>query len=156
MTMSDAYIATYNELRAMGLPPERCELGARAAHPNVIPGVSPAMQAADEARREKTIEHDGDQQMQAMGWFVVRFSRAERTKQTAGIPDRRYYSLRHNVALWWEAKTPTGEQSSAQRDFQAMAESCGEHYVLGTDLMLFEWLVVRKLARWEGMRLVSV
>jgi len=152
-----AYLTTYNELRAMGLPPEKCEEGARRAHPTFDDARDVEARQRDAARREKTIEYDGDQQMQAMGWDVVRFSRAERTKQTAGIPDRKYYSARYRLTLWWEAKTPDGVQSPAQRDFQHMAEACGEHYVVGTDRVLCEWLVARGVAQWvEGGFIVSV
>ena len=149
-----AYLATYNELRALGLPPERCEHGARLAHPNAAE-VSPEIRAADDARREKTVEHEADKQMLALGFLVVRFSRAERTKQTAGIPDRRYYSPRCCLALWYEAKTATGKQSSVQREFQTMAEACGELYVVGTERALFDWLVARGVARWDGLYLIS-
>lgn len=156
LAMDAAYLATYNELRAMGLPPERCEHGARQAHPSAVLDVSPEIRAADEARREKTVEHEGDKQMLALGFLVVRFSRAERTKQTPGIPDRRYYAPRCGLALWWEAKTTTGKQSPAQIAFQAMAEACGDHYVVGTERVLFEWLVARGVAQWDGGFLVSV
>ena len=88
---------------------------------------------------EKQIEHMGDKLMFALGFSIIRFSQPRNTMQTSGIPDRRYYSAARRVALWWEAKTAKGVQSYAQKEFQAMAEHCGETYILGTDDALLAW-----------------
>lgn len=106
---------------------------------------------------EKAIELRGDRLMQAHGFTVIRFSQARASRLTPGIPDRRYYrpprpdehyadwfrrrlSAPPGYALWWEAKTETGEQSPAQRAFQQLVEPCGETYLLGTDAVLRAWL----------------
>ena len=81
---------------------------------------------------------EGDRIVRALGGKVVSFSQKRASKQTPGIPDRKYYFDRHaslwlfeRSTFWWEAKAEWGEQSPAQKDFQAMAEACGETYVLG-------------------------
>src|SRR5262245_40877249 len=76
--------------------------------------------------REKHVEASCDSLMRQMGWDVVRFSQPRNTMQTAGIPDRKYYHLGRRRTIWFECKRPGGEQSRAQRDFQMMAEECGE------------------------------
>lgn len=109
---------------------------------------APAEVEAEDERREKAIELAGDKQMRALGFEVVRFSHPGRTKQTPGVPDRRYYHRARRLVLWWEAKSPTGRQRPEQRYFQALCESCGELYVLGTDRDLFDWLVEHGVAAW--------
>ena len=64
------------------------------------------------------------------------------------MPDRFYFHRARRLGLSWEAKTPTGEQSPAQRDFQEDMDACGWPYVLGTDRDLFAWLVARGIAAW--------
>jgi hypothetical protein len=109
---------------------------------------TPAEQDADDERLEKLHELEGDKQMRALGFEVVRFSHPGRTKQTPGIPDRRYYHRPRRLVLWWEAKSATGRQRPDQRWFQEMCEACGEIYVLGTDRDLFTWLVAHRVAAW--------
>lgn len=92
------------------------------------------------AQLEKEEEAKGDELMQQYGFRSIHFSQARASMQTLGIPDRKYYHVERKVTLWWEAKAEDGEQSKAQRDYQAMAEACGEIYVLGTHLDLAEWL----------------
>jgi hypothetical protein len=116
-----------------------------------------AAREADDERLEKAIEHAGAKQMAALGFEVVKFSHPGRTKQTPGIPDRRYYHRARRLVLWWEAKSPTGRQRPDQRWFQEMCEACGETYVLGTDRDLFTWLVEHRIAAWTvGDLLVSL
>lgn len=92
----------------------------------------------------------GDKLMLALGFEVVSFSQKKRAKVTPGIPDRRYYHRRRRLAVWWEAKQETGRQRAAQREFQLMAEACGEIYVLGTLEALKEWIVAAGVATREG------
>lgn len=96
------------------------------------------------AGKEKNVEAIGDRMMELLGFTSVHFSQARATRQTPGIPDRKYY--RGKITLWWEAKTSEGRQSKAQRAFQEMAEAAGEHYVLGTDDDLKAWLIAQKIA----------
>lgn len=117
---------------------------------------TPAELEADDERLEKAIELAADKQFAALGFEVVKFSHPGRTKQTPGIPDRRYYHRARRLALWWEAKSPTGRQRPEQRHFQEMVEACGELYVLGTDRDLFTWLVEHRIAVWDGALLVSL
>ena len=63
---------------------------------------------------------------------VVRFSQPRATFQTPGIPDIRVYCVRKRCSWWHEVKRPKGgKQSDEQKLFQAMAERCGETYILG-------------------------
>lgn len=109
---------------------------------------TPAERDADDERLEKLHELEGDRQMRALGFEVVKFSHPGKTKQTPGIPDRRYYHRARRLVLWWEAKSATGRQRPDQRYFQEMCEACGEIYVLGTDRDLFAWLVEQRIAAW--------
>ncbi len=111
---------------------------------------------ADDERLEKLHEHAGDKQMAALGFEVVKFSHPGKTKQTPGIPDRRYYHRARKLVLWWEAKSATGRQRPDQKLFQEMCEASGEIYVLGTDRDLFAWLVEHRVAAWSGELLVSL
>jgi len=116
----------------------------------------------DEDALEKAIEHEGDKIMAALGFEIVRFSHPGKTKQTPGIPDRRYYRRPRIVersdgrfctkalTLWWEAKSATGTQRPDQKLFQEMAEACGEVYVLGTHEALLAWLTLNHVAELRG------
>lgn len=84
-------------------------------------------------RTEKQVEAAGDRAMRLLGFAAIRFSQPRATMQTSGIPDRRYYHGGRKLALWWEAKKAGGRQSPSQIVFQAVAESCGELYCVGTD-----------------------
>lgn len=106
--------------------------------------------AVDEDALEKVVEHEGDKIMRALGFEVVRFSHPGRTKQTPGIPDRKYYHRRRGVTVWWEAKSATGRQRPDQREFQQMCEACGEVYLLGTHEALIGWLEKQCIARMVG------
>jgi hypothetical protein len=118
---------------------------------------TPTELEADDERLEKAIEHAGDKQMAALGFEIVKFSHPGRTKQTPGIPDRRYYHRARKLVLWWEAKSATGRQRPDQRWFQEMCEACGEIYVLGNDRDLYTWLVEHRVAAWTvGDLLISL
>jgi hypothetical protein len=99
-----------------------------------------------DARLEKAHELSGDRQLAALGFEVVKFSHPGRTKQTPGIPDRRYYHRARRLAFWWEVKSASGRQRPDQQHFQEMVEAAGELYALGTDQDLFAWLVARGIA----------
>jgi hypothetical protein len=71
---------------------------------------------------------------------VIRFSQPRASKQTAGISDRLYINAKRRLAVFWEAKTSTGKQSPAQKDFQALVGSMGWTYVAGTDAALRSYL----------------
>lgn len=101
---------------------------------------------ADDARDEKAIVAHADRQMRALGFVVVNYSQPRATKQTAGIPDREYFHTARRLFLKWEAKTPTGKQSPAQREYQEWCEATGISYVVGTDAALFAWLVEKGIA----------
>jgi hypothetical protein len=120
--------------------------------------VGVAVPEVDEDALEKIVEHEGDKLMAALGFEIVRFSHPGRTKQTPGIPDRRYYRqprivqrsdgqfIMRPFALWWEAKSSTGEQRPDQKLFQEMVEACGETYLVGTHQVLLDWLARERIA----------
>lgn len=78
---------------------------------------------------EKEVEGACDRLMAILGFKIIRFSQARETRQTEGIPDRKYYRGRYT--LWLEAKRPGGKQRKDQKKFQRYAENAGEVYVLG-------------------------
>jgi hypothetical protein len=103
---------------------------------------SPEAREAD-ARLEKAIVAAADKQLRALGFIIVNFSQPRASKQTAGIPDHRFYHPARGLCFWWEAKSPTGEQSPAQRSFQHWCDATGDPYCLGTDQDLYRWLLAR-------------
>jgi hypothetical protein len=80
---------------------------------------------------EKDVERRCDSLMSQLCWNVVRFSQPRHTMQSSGIPDRKYYNVARGLTLWFECKRPGGKQRPAQKQFQQMAEACGETYVMG-------------------------
>lgn len=90
-------------------------------------------------RSEKQVEQSGDKFMATMGFDSVHFSQPRATKQTRGIPDRKYYNNARGVSCWWEAKAEDGRQSEDQRRFQRACEECFEVYLLGTEESLIAW-----------------
>lgn len=116
------------------------------------PGASIETPSEEELRAalEKKHEHEGDKLMLALGFEVVKFSHPSRTKQTPGIPDRKYYNRRRGVTFWWESKADAGAQRPDQRVFQEMAESCGEIYVLGNLEALKCWIADNGIATRDG------
>jgi hypothetical protein len=136
------------------------EQGAATFHPSIAPtfGITdeatitltkhvwPRPTDPDEAGRlEKEIEHAGDQLMRALGFEIVRFSHPGKTKQTPGIPDRRYYHRARHLAVWWEVKAEWGTQRPDQRVFQEMCEAVSETYLLGGLAVLRTWLAGRRV-----------
>lgn len=103
---------------------------------------------------EKHVERDGDKFMENLGFTAVRLSQSRASRQTPGIPDRKYYHLTRGITLWWEAKRPKGVQSFKQKVFQEMAQQCGEVYALGGVEELKNTLV--KLVRDRGIKWKSV
>lgn len=85
-----------------------------------------------ENQLEKDEQRDVYRLYTALGCEVVWFSQPRATMQTEGIPDLKVYCRRKGLTWWHETKRPQGgKQSDAQKRFQARAEACGEHYVLG-------------------------
>jgi hypothetical protein len=78
---------------------------------------------------EKQVEGECDKLVTLMGWSVVRFSQARASRQTPGIPDRKYY--KGSRTFWFECKAEGGKQRPEQKAFQEMCEEAGELYVLG-------------------------
>lgn len=154
--MKSIYDMTPDEVRAEAERRRQLQLKGLSFDAPTTRLLTPREQAIADERVEKLHEHAGDKQMAALGFEVAKFSHPGRTKQTPGIPDRKYYHRARRLTLWWEAKSATGRQRPDQRNFQEMAEACGEIYVLGTDRDLFAWLVARRVAAWDGELLVSL
>lgn len=96
---------------------------------------------------EKQVEARGDRLMATLGFDIVRLSQPRASMVTPGLPDRRYYHRARKIAVWFEAKREGGKQSFFQQDFQAMAEACGETYLVGTDDVLVAWCRQQGLIR---------
>jgi hypothetical protein len=127
---------------------ERAAARMAGEHQNgvAVSGGAPLPPTDEEtAALEKSHEHEGDKLMRALGFEVVRFSHPGKTKQTPGIPDRRYYHRARRLAFWFEVKAEWGQQRPDQHVFQEMAEAVGEPYVLGTVGVLRTWLAGRRV-----------
>lgn len=150
--MASNFDAIVAGLVALHVPREKAEARARE-----ICG-APAIETPDEAAMREQLEErhveEGDKLLRALGFEVVRLSQVRRSKIHPGLPDRRYYHRRRGVAFWWEAKAEWGQQRPEQREFQTMAEACGERYVAGRLEDLKGWLVEQGIAEREGELLV--
>jgi len=148
-----SFDAMVSGLERAGVPRDRAIDRARQEL-----GLAPdPAESIDAAALEKQIEAAGDRLMQQLGFEVIRFSHPGKTKQTEGIPDRRYMRrpriVERNgarwhvpaICVWAEYKTAAGRQRPGQKLFQELAEACGEHYVLGTYDALCEWLAAHEL-----------
>jgi hypothetical protein len=145
------------QLVRLGFDRESAERQVRAQLGGPPP--DPALSGRELNALEKQIEHVGDVLMQKLGFEVIRFSHPGKTKQTPGIPDRRYYRrpreierpngrfLQPALVVWVEYKSAIGRQRPGQKLFQEMAESCGEAYVLGGIQELERWLAAHLEAR---------
>lgn len=138
----------------MGVPKERAEAEARRQLGVVAPGVETPDEGAMRAKLEAEHMAEGDKLMRALGFDVVRLEQRRASKVQAGLPDRKYYHRRRGLTLWWEGKAEWGRQRPDQREFQAMAEACGETYVLGKLESLKTWLVEAGVATREGEMLI--
>lgn len=85
----------------------------------------------EDARREKEIQAECRKKYIAFGCTVWNTSQARASKVSAGIPDLFVTHQRKRIAWWHEVKTPTGVQSSAQKDFEQGVLACGQQYILG-------------------------
>jgi hypothetical protein len=119
-------------------------------------GIETPDEAAMAELREDEHQAESRKLMQALGFRVINFSQKRRAKVTPGIPDTKYYHVGRGLTLWHEDKAEWGRQSPAQRDFQEMAEACGEIYVLGKHQVLKDWLVAQGIAAPEGSLLVPL
>lgn len=121
-----------------------------------VAGIETPDEAAMREKREDEHQKESRRLMQALGFRVVNFSIKKRAKVTPGIPDTKYYHTGRGLTFWHEDKAVWGRQSPAQRDFQEMAEACGERYVLGPHQALKDWLVAQGIAAEEGGLLVPL
>lgn len=144
----DALVA---RMVAMKIPREKAEAAARKEL-GIIPK-SQLEQIRDEAEvaeLEDDVMAAGDRMMQALGFSVVRLAQKRASKITEGVPDRRYYHRKRRLVVWWEAKSTTGRQRPAQREFQIMCDDVGDPYVLGGVDALRAWLVENDVATFDA------
>lgn len=129
-----------------GVPRDKA-LAAAQRHLGISSIPTPEQAAEEDERLEKAHVLAADKQLRALGFRVINTSQPRHAKYiTPGVPDRFYFHRARKLGLAWEAKTATGRQSAAQRDFQEDMDACGWSYVLGTDQDLFAWLVERRIA----------
>lgn len=122
-----------------------------------VPAAPAEQLVADDARDEKRVVAACDKQLRALGFRVINTSQPRHAKFiTPGVPDRFYFHRARGVAFAWEAKTATGTQSPAQRDFQDDCDACGWTYLVGTDQVVYDWLVAQGIAFEEGGLLVAL
>lgn len=100
---------------------------------------------------EKAIEHECDKLAQKAGARVVRFSHPGKTQQTPGIADRLYCFPAKGFALWFEVKTPDGEQRPGQVLFEELVTASGHLYACGGLGDLRAWLIANGVARMEDL-----
>lgn len=74
--------------------------------------------AEDDQRLEKEIQAEAFKELRAHGFTVYWFSQKRRTGQTKGPGDLYAVHEERGLVVWYECKTPTGEQSPAQKDFE--------------------------------------
>ncbi len=82
-----------------------------------------------------------------LGFDYWSLSQARATRQTPGWPDELYTHPERRIAVWYEAKSPRGKQSDAQKEFQRHVTTCGHDYVSGTAEALYAWAAGRNLVR---------
>lgn len=154
--MTVPYDAIVSQLTTMGWSKEKAEEAARQVHPEVA--IARDRNALRQAELlEKDLVAHADKQLRALGFRVISQSQPRHAKYlTPGIPDRLYFHRARGVAVYWEAKTATGEQSPSQKDFQDDCEACGWNYVLGTPDALYAWLIDHGIAAEEGALLVPL
>ena len=97
--------------------------------------------AENDKRLEKEIQRDVRNKYIAFGAIVYWLSQPRETKQTSGLGDLYIIHRRCRVAFWHETKTETGEQSSAQRDFEEWNAEAGVKVVVGGVLAAEEQLI---------------
>lgn len=132
--------AAVEEMVRMMIPREKAIAAARLRFPEQARAAD--VVEADDARLEKAVVANADKQLRALGFRVINTSQPRHAKfLTPGIADRIYFHRARGIGFWWEAKTATGEQSPAQKDFQEDCTACGWPYVIGTDQVLFAWMV---------------
>ena len=95
---------------------------------------------------EKKVEQRIDELCANAGCESVHFSQARATKQSFGIPDRRYYP-REGPAFWVEVKAEGGRQTESQAAFEDRCRRCGDPYVLGGYREVLAYLITRGLWR---------
>ena len=126
-------------LVAAGVPREKARAQAlRECGLSLVPSAQ-QLEAVDD-REEKELVRETDKRMRAAGFVVVNFSQPRASKQTPGIPDREYFHPGRGLFVKWEAKTPRGEQSPAQAQYQAWCDACHVPYVVGPPPVLEAWL----------------
>lgn len=109
--------------------------------------------AENDARLEKDIQSDVRKRYIAFGCTVYNLSQARASKQTPGLGDLYVIHRRLRFAFWHETKTPSGQQSSTQRDFEQWNREAGVVVVVGGVLAAQNHLVEIGAAERFGDRI---
>jgi len=96
---------------------------------------------------EKREERLASKLMAALNFARWNLQQARATNQSPGWPDVLYTHPEKRLAVYYEAKSPTGKQSAAQKEFQRHVTACGHEYVVGTHHALVDWCRARGLIR---------
>ena len=94
---------------------------------------------------EKAVERLCDQLITQLGGEIVRFSQSRASRQTEGIPDRRYRI--NNRAFWFEVKAADGRLSEAQIAYYEGERACHEEIACGDVDSLRRYLNCEALLR---------
>ena len=94
---------------------------------------------------EKAQERAAHRLMEALGFTAWRLSQARATNQTPGLCDIIFTHPERGLLVAYEAKSPNGRQSPAQREFQRHVVAAGIPYVVGTVDALVEWCRSKRL-----------
>lgn len=87
--------------------------------------------AENDDRMEKQIQSDVRKLYIAFGCTVYSLSQARASKQSPGLGDLYVIHRRLRVAFWHETKTPSGNQSAPQRDFEEWNRDADVTVVVG-------------------------
>jgi hypothetical protein len=110
-----------------------------------VPGMPHVTRNPRRTAPEKAEERAATRLMAALGFACWHLSQPRRTMQSAGLPDAFYTHPGKRLAVYYEAKSPVGKQSDAQKAFQQHVTACGHEYVVGPHGAMVAW------ARGKGL-----
>jgi hypothetical protein len=127
-----------NGLVAAGVPRDRARTQAlRECGLTLLP--SAEQLERDDERDEKALVRETDKRMRAAGFRIANYSQPRASKQSAGVQDHEYFHLERGLFTKWEAKTPRGEQSPAQKEYQEWCIACRVPYLVGPPSVIEAW-----------------
>lgn len=107
-----------------------------------MPAVPPMASVRPSNWREKHEQQECYKVLRACGFLVWWLSQAQKSQQTAGVPDLLARHQGKALILWVEVKRPDApaEWTPAQQDFARSCIEGKEHYIVGGEGKLRAWL----------------